>query len=66
MASGKKRPWAARQKLAEDRDTLLRQYYRNGGNMQDYERIRSITGLLPQEADEAAKRLGLLSTKESR
>ena len=62
----RKRPYAARQKLAEDRDTLLRQYYRNGGDMRDYERIRKSTGLLPQEADEAAKRLGLLCTKESR
>ena len=66
MASGKKRPWAARQKLAEDRDTLLRQYYRLGGDMRDYERIRRITGLAATEVDEAAKRLGLVCTKETR
>jgi hypothetical protein len=65
MASSKKRPYAARRKLAEDRDTLLRQYYRNGGDMQDYERIRYATGFSAQEADEAAKRLGLVSTKET-
>ena len=65
MASGKKRPWAARQKLAEDRDTLLRQYYQNGNDMQDYERIRKVTGLSATEADAAAKRLNLMCTKEA-
>jgi hypothetical protein len=61
----KRRPWAARRKLAENRDTLLRQYCANGGDMRDHERIRQATGLSPTEINEAVKRLDLEHTKDT-
>ena len=66
MASCKKRPYAARQKLQQDRNTLLRQHCVNGGDMKDYDLIRRITDISALETDEAVKRLDLEHTKEPR
>ena len=60
----KERSYAEREKLRQVQEDQLRQYYRNGGDMQNYALIGQITGLSPTDADAIAKRLGLLHTRE--
>jgi hypothetical protein len=60
----KERSYAEREKLRQAQEDQLRQYYRNGGDMQNYALIGKITGLSPTEADDMAKRLGLIHTKD--
>jgi hypothetical protein len=60
----KERSYAEREKLRQAQEDQLRQYYRNGGDMQNYSLIGKITGLSPTEADDMAKRLDLLHTRE--
>ncbi len=60
----KERSYTEREQLRQVQEGQLRKYYANGGDMQNYSMIGKITGLSPTEADEMAKRLGLVHTRE--